>query len=173
MNHVVKCQGNPPPSKRFCQALGWPQRGQSTEISSFRPHPVDPLTMSHFGPPDSKRQRVGEAISEGGWPGPSKAARQGLVKFSTLPRRLPACSLTPQHQFQLPWRPLKGGKGKFEGEGGLLRPPPSPSMRNLRCSQQALETPLPGSRNALERSKHQKYTGNFEFWTSSWGTPSR
>ena len=85
---------------------------------------------SSWGPPHDEpvwatRQ---QATTRGGghfWRGPSKAARQGLVKFSTLPRGIPACSPTPQHQFQLPWKPLKGGKGKFEREGGPLRPPPS------------------------------------------------
>ena len=33
---------------------------------AFWSHPRDPLTMSHFGPPDSKRRRRGEATSGGG-----------------------------------------------------------------------------------------------------------
>ena len=37
MNHIVKCQGNPPPSKRFCQALEMPLRGHSTrKCGKFR-----------------------------------------------------------------------------------------------------------------------------------------
>ena len=92
------------------------------EISSSRPHPVDPLTMSHFGPPDSKRQRVGRPFLEG--PGPrsaaqSKAARQCVVKFSRdvwpVPQQLPACSLTPVSLEA----PERGGRGSLKGRGGF------------------------------------------------------
>ena len=39
------------------------------EIAFFGAHPGDPVTMSHFGPRDSIRRRVGRPCLEGG-PGP-------------------------------------------------------------------------------------------------------
>ena len=43
-------------SKPFCQA-GRSECFKTREIPILGPHPGDPLTMSHFGPPDSGEQR--------------------------------------------------------------------------------------------------------------------
>ena len=102
---------------------------ENTGNSSFRPHPGDPLTMSHCRPPDSKSTTRGKAISEGAWPEiscPEAEAARNPWPFKTRghSRGLPACSRDDA------WTAVegqeRGGVGKFEGEGGLLRHPPSP-----------------------------------------------
>ena len=50
-------------------ALERSEYSKMREIALFGPHPGDPLTMSHFGPPHSIRRRVGRPCLEGA-PGP-------------------------------------------------------------------------------------------------------
>ena len=47
---------------------------------AFGSHPRDPLTMTHFRPPDSKRQRVGRPLPEGG--GAGHRFSQLMARFS-------------------------------------------------------------------------------------------
>ena len=69
-------------SARLYKCAGDVTAPENTGNSSFRPHPGDPLTMSHCRPPDSKRRRVGRPFpKEPGQrsPAQSKAARQGRL----------------------------------------------------------------------------------------------
>ena len=43
-------------------ALGNSEHWKMRERAAFGPRPGDPLTISHFGPPDSKRRRVGRSL---------------------------------------------------------------------------------------------------------------
>ena len=93
------------------------EHAETQKIAIWRPRPGDPLTMSHFGPPDSIRRRVGRPLSRGGaWPRFSgvatwagrpftKGGKQALSTASEVP------SVTPVR-----------GEGKFEGEGGFSAP---------------------------------------------------
>ena len=47
-------------------ALRTTEHAETQKIAIWRPRPGDPLTMSHFGPPDSIRRRVGRPLSRGG-----------------------------------------------------------------------------------------------------------
>ena len=42
------------------------EHAETQKIAIWRPRPGDPLTRSHFGPPDSIRRRVGRPLSRGG-----------------------------------------------------------------------------------------------------------
>ena len=90
--------------------------------------------MSHLGPPDSIRRRVGSLL-EGG-PGPrfcrEPAGKHPACKESTwlqvegkfegeggLPQPPLQCTGEPLALIEGPCLHTKGGEGKFEGEGGL------------------------------------------------------
>ena len=47
-------------------ALHTTAHAETQTIAFWRPRPGDPLTISHFGPPDSIRRRVGRPLSRGG-----------------------------------------------------------------------------------------------------------
>ena len=47
-------------------ALHTTEHAETQKITLWRPRPGDPLTMSHFGPPDSIRRLVGRLLSRGG-----------------------------------------------------------------------------------------------------------
>ena len=55
-------------------ALGTTEHAETQKMAISRPRPGDPLTMSHFEPPDSIRRRVGRPCLEGG-PGPRYSGR--------------------------------------------------------------------------------------------------
>ena len=84
------------------------------EISSFGPHPGDPLTISQFGPPPgSKRRRVGRPFLKEG-PGQrssaqNKASLAGASVRDSIPDSSSSC----------PGSPLKGGRGSLKGRGGF------------------------------------------------------
>ena len=123
-------------------ALHTTEHAETQKIAIWRPRPGDPLTMSHFGPPDSIRRRVGRLPARGGtWPRvsepatrarPSGALEKGKKGLST-PSEVP--SVTPVR-----------GEGKFEGEGGFSAPP-SPSR------QKWLQRRLPGSLEGAAQAK--------------------
>ena len=47
-------------------ALRTTEHSETQKIAIWRPRPGDPLMISHFGPPDSIRRRVGRPLSRGG-----------------------------------------------------------------------------------------------------------
>ena len=59
-------------------ALRTTEHAETQKIAIWRPPPGDPLTMSHFGPPDSIRRRVGRPLSRGrAWPRLFRAGHTG------------------------------------------------------------------------------------------------
>ena len=80
-------------------ALRTTEHAETQKIAIWRPRPGDPLTMSHFGPPDSIRRRVGRPLCRGGGPGPDFPSRphgqEGhlpgwlATKKGALPKGLP------------------------------------------------------------------------------------
>ena len=48
--------------------FGGTEPAETQKIAISRPRPGDPLTMSHLGPSDSIRRRVGRPCWEGVWP---------------------------------------------------------------------------------------------------------
>ena len=82
-----------------------------------------PLMMSHFGPFDSKRRRVGKLFLKGPQLTRACGPDQSLGSEAYWGHRgiapwLPESSLTSQ-QWRLPLKPPSRGEGKFEGEGGF------------------------------------------------------
>ena len=66
-------------------ALRTTEHAETQKIAILRPRPGDPLTMSHFGPPDSIRRRVGRPLSRrGAWPRFSEPARRAGRPFTRL-----------------------------------------------------------------------------------------
>ena len=58
-------------------ALRTTEHAETQKIAILRPRPEDPLMMSHCGPPDSIRRRVGRPLSRrGAWPRFSEPARR-------------------------------------------------------------------------------------------------
>ena len=66
-------------------ALRITEHAETQKIAIWRPRPRDPLTMSHFGPSDSIRRRVGRPLSRrGGWPRFSGPATRAGRPFTRL-----------------------------------------------------------------------------------------
>ena len=59
-------------------AIRTTEHAETQKIAIGVPRPEDPLTMSHFGPPDSIRRRVGRPLSRGGL---AQLLRGGLAQL--------------------------------------------------------------------------------------------
>ena len=72
-------------------ALRTTEHAETQKIAIWRPRPGAPLAISHFGPPDSIRRRVGRPLSRGGaWPRfsrPRTRAGRPFIRMSGLSHR--------------------------------------------------------------------------------------
>ena len=73
-------------------ALRTTEHAETQKIAIWRPRPGHPLTMSHFGPPDSVRRRVGRPLSRGGpdtrrFSAPARRAGRPFTRLSGLSHR--------------------------------------------------------------------------------------
>ena len=90
---------------------------QTQKTAIWRPRPEDPLTISHFGPPDSIRRRVGRPLSRGGawlrFSEPARRAGRPFARPSGLSHRGKEGQGEPHHrtretQKTAIWRPRPG-----------------------------------------------------------------